>query len=304
MVRPGCEVSTLYDIFWWCSAVARLDAKDAQTLMVERTHRGLKSGLSIPEEVTTFNLVRQLASQRRRRGGNIAVALHNRWLEGRWWRLFPPSGADLEMAVEVRPGRWVDLAIQAKRIYPDGRYREWDPPQLAMLQSWASANGGRTPAALLYNAEFGPFGPPGTLVDLEACCQRSVMIHGWKWPRWPDPNGRSPAAITLVILPGGTSPMPSTIAVPGPPAMDVNEFAMPYECIFCERWEESGFPPNGSLAKLPLRDGMPDWASRLVSAIPNFPEGYLIEDPQDYLTSAAFSVVLPYLEEVEAAEDF
>ena len=123
----------LFEEFWWASAMSRLDIRDAQNDVWTRGVHG-RSRAVPPEEVTTFNLVRRLAGLRRASGGQ-SIALHSRPLEGGNRPVGrAPSGADMELAVEVAPGAWADFALQAKRFNPDsGRYDEWD---LCRILTW------------------------------------------------------------------------------------------------------------------------------------------------------------------------
>ncbi len=283
----------MFDVFWWCSAIARLDARDALDAIAERTHHHLRVGVSPPEEVTTFNFVRQLASHRRRRGGNLAVALHSRALEGRKSGMLPPSGADLEMAIEVRPDNWIDLLLQAKRLFPSGNYDGWKETQAANLRTWAASNGGRTPGMLLYNAEYGPFGPPRSTVTLEACCYKNIRRHGWKWPRWAVPDWRSPATFTLVVLPPASAPLPPTLQGDGLAANVVNKCAMPLECIFCENWLSPSMPSDATYS-LPILDAPPEWAVSLSAALADADGNAVVEVAEEEVPAAPFSVVLPY----------
>lgn len=62
----------MYEVFWWCSALARTDTRDAQMDLSERYTSGGKTSIRSmmpPEEVTTFNFVRRLAIKYKQRGG-------------------------------------------------------------------------------------------------------------------------------------------------------------------------------------------------------------------------------------------
>ena len=149
--------------------MARMDTRDTRRTIRETYPSGgatyIRSMLP-PEESTTLNLVRRLAYWQERRGGQVTAILHSRALEGGLTRRHrPPSGADLELAVEVRPTTWIDLLLQAKRISEPipghaARYGEWKPTQIRNLRRWAADNGDRDPGVLLYNAEIPPFGAP------------------------------------------------------------------------------------------------------------------------------------------------
>jgi hypothetical protein len=120
------------------------------------------SPATMPEETSTSNLVRRIAYLGRDRG--VLAVLHSRALEGGYRRNGvvgrDPSGADLELAVEVIPGQWLDLVLQAKTLKAVGNgyeYSEWKMTQNLALIEWARANGGRTPGTLLYNDAVLPF---------------------------------------------------------------------------------------------------------------------------------------------------
>jgi hypothetical protein len=142
--------------------MSRMDTRDAQSYVQTRDVKNNLSPGVPPEEVTTFNLVRRLAGRRSASGG-FMIALHSRPLEGGHTPSGrAPSGADLELAVEVAPGAWIDLALQAKKFKPDsGKYDGWDPRQNRMLVQWAHKNGRRAAGMLLYNSSDPPFAPPG-----------------------------------------------------------------------------------------------------------------------------------------------
>jgi hypothetical protein len=201
-----------------------------------------------PEEVTTFNLVRRVAGRRRAAGG-LSIALHSRPLEGGHapaGRL--PSGADLELAVEVAPGAWADFALQAKKFNPaTGKYEGWNPTQNAHLVRWAQINGHRAAGMLLYNSTDPPFAPPGQASRVFNLCCSETWCHGWKWPRWERPDGRSPLAISLIL--NIADPRVSPLANPTP--KDIADLALPWECLFC--------PTAQQLTLGGVIGGRPEW---------------------------------------------
>src|SRR5262249_25847945 len=148
------------------------------------------------------------------------------------------SGADLEIAIEVTPGTWIDLLLQAKRIFEHtagsgGVYDGWKADQINKLRYWAAHNGDRTPGMLLYNAEIPPFGPPRHYVKLGGCDMNLLRCHGWRWPQWAPPDDRSPLGITLIILPKHGTPLVPALSGDALPANVANQYASPLECIFC-----------------------------------------------------------------------
>jgi hypothetical protein len=253
----------MYDFFWWASAMARMDTRDSlagvHELSVHLAHRLVAP----PEEVTTFNLMRRLASTHARRGGSFAASLHSRSLEGgdRRRRILP-SGADLQLAVEVSPGRWAHLVLQAKKLdAATGTYRQWKRWQVDALRLWASTHGGPVPGMLLYNTATTPFTPPGSggTVVQGACCSSPLVCHGWRWPKWALPDRRSPLAITLCLFPTGVGTLPASLSGDGPSASAVNPHAMPLECIFCPR----------ATRALHLASAPPSWAEDLLDRRPD-----------------------------------
>lgn len=252
-----------YKEFWWASALSRMDTRDAlsdvHSRLVPTAQQSIGSlvvGVP-PEEVTTFNLVRRLVNRRISAGGK-AIALHSRPLEGGNVRLGrKPSGCDLELAIEVRPGAWVDLALQAKRFLPaQGAYRGWSPTQNSNLIQWATSNGARTPGMLLYNTEGAPFARPGsTTLVFGACCTQPKRCHGSKWPgskghEWSLPDVRTPMAVSLVV------DQPSMRGLSNPTPQQLGKVALPLECIFC---------PCGPIGIT----GAPSWALKLLESVVN-----------------------------------
>lgn len=284
----------MFGYFWWTSAMARMDTRDSLAGIRELGVGGRFRRVAPPEEVTTFNLVRRLAHWHARRGGTV-VALHSRPLEGGRVGIRAPSGADLQMAVEVAPGQWLDLMLQAKRLDPTtGRYLEWNSTQLHNLRLWAASHGGRTPGVLLYNSPTPPFGPPGTVTTQGACCSSPIRCHGWHWPTWSLPDNRSPLAVTLVPLPAGSASLPSghLASATAPSADAVNQAAMPLECVFC---------PSGPLV-VERRGATPGWALPLLEkateADPEYRQS-VDDEPADVEDPSAptFSIGLDYVDD-------
>jgi hypothetical protein len=220
-----------FDEFWWACAMSRMDTRDTQAYVWTRGVHQLSHSMP-PEEVTTFNLVRRLALRRHAAGG-WAIALHSRPLEGGRTRSgWVASGADLELAVEVAPGRWIDLALQAKKFNPaTGRYDGWSPRQNQLLASWTQANARRAAGMLLYNSSNPPFVRPGYAADMFRLCCSDTGCHGWRWPPlWqPSPNGWSPLAISLVL--DINDPRVAKLRNPTPDR--IADLVLPWECLFC-----------------------------------------------------------------------
>lgn len=243
-----------FDSVWWAAALAGRDTRNAMSAVLTRdVHLMLTPGAP-PEEITTYNLVQRLALQFSRSGRQF-VALHNRSLEGGNRRTGRRgSGADLELALEVAPGTWVDLLLQAKRLNPStGRYTGWKPTQNMSLRSWAYHHGGRTPAMLLYNAPVHPFGAAGTCVDLHGCCSSPVVTSVQRWPASPKPSAPSPTAVTVVPLAKlhDWIPPQAPSRMTDPTPQTVEDWAFPLECLYCPT------RPNGGIR---ARSAPPEWA--------------------------------------------
>jgi hypothetical protein len=290
----------MFDVFWWCSAIARMDTRDSFSLIWERFpdhgQTGTRQGIIPPEETTTFNLVRRLAYWQDRRGGPYAATLHSKALEGGTKRT-PASGADLEMAVEVAPNVWVDLLLQAKRMYEsgsgEGAYVEWKYGQLQKLRRWAAAND-RTPGILLYNAAIPPFGNPQTKVSLGACCRARVRCYGRMWPEWTSPNDKSPLAITLVILPDRGEALPPDLRNDSLLTGIANKYASPLECIFCPGRvaglaKMAGEELSKRASLIPSQGYIPRWAAEFLGET----RQSISDDPAG--RSSNYSLVLPFI---------
>jgi hypothetical protein len=303
----------MYDVFWWCSAMARMDTRDTRSDLRERyPRRGITFTRSMlpPEEATTFAFVRRLATQQRRHGGTGVVTLHSRALEGGLAGQRPPSGADIELAVEVTPGNWIDLLLQAKRIFEpqSGRnsiYDGWKVSQIRDLRLWAKRNGDRTPGMLLYNAEVPPFVPPSYDVDLDGCGMSPIRCHGWRWPTWNPPDCRSPAAITLIVLPILPYSLPSPLLADSLPATVANQYASPLECIFCpgrlmNTNETCGGRTGPPISMIKPKNDIPQWAAGILAAgeervdseeTRSAPRVQLTTEEEQW--DASYSIVLP-----------
>jgi hypothetical protein len=313
----------VYEVFWWCSALARTDTRDAQMDLSERYTSGGKTSIRSmmpPEEVTTFNFVRRLAIKYKQRGGKGIVALHSRALEGGLSGKRPPGGADIELAVEITPGTWVDLLLQAKRIYEprvgrNGAYEGWNEDQIKALRRWAANNGNRTPGMLLYNAEVvPPFVRPGRYVALGGCCMSPIQCHRYSRPiRGGPPDRRSPLGITLVILPRYRAKLPASLAGDSLSADVVNQYASPLECIFCPARLTGASKSSGRKTGRPIsvirpKSPIPQWAAELLATINEHDDEYggIVAVPEasslgrhyrdDNDWGAQCSMVFPYIE--------
>lgn len=252
--------------------MARMDSRDALNYVRERARSSTSSGSTTlqpalpPEEVQTFNLVRRLASSHARRGGRFAAALHTKGLEGGNRRLgIPPSGADLELALQLPSGDWLDLILQAKRQFSNGQYMQWESWQVTALRAWARSRG-RSPGILLYNAPISPFGPPQTWVTMGACCRTHLRCSGRRWPTWLPPDNRSPLAITICMLEDEDI---ACLLRDRPDVNYVNRHAMLFECLLC---------PSRPPSVLSSRH-TPQWAAALLESASAL-ESSLVTDEQ------------------------
>jgi hypothetical protein len=286
----------LFESLWWCSHAAMQDSVDSRADMVELfpDNGSLGSrGLTTPEEVTTYNWVLYLARRRKKLGLPIAAVHHSRSLEGGNRRTRRAgSGADVELAVEVEPGRWVDLILQAKRLYESasgaGRYREWKASQILAMRRWARDHGSRTAGMLLYNADIAPFDRVGAMVRQGMCHTRQLQLVGDPAP----PAGEhlaSPLGITVVLFPSLPTKIPPTLNQDGLAADAVNDFAFPFECLQCSAGV-SGHPISrlSAVARLPEPPG---WAAELLGT----GRSNVVEESPAPPDRPEYSLVLPFV---------
>lgn len=296
--------------------MARMDTRDTRRDVKERyPDHGMTFIRSMlpPEEITTFSFVRRIAFQLWKRDAPGVVAVHSKALEGGFARKRPASGADLELAVEVTPGNWVDLLLQAKRLYEphpgkNGAYEGWKMDQIKKLRRWAARNGDRTPGMLLYNAEIPPFVATRHDVALGGCDMSPIRCHGYRRPVWDPPDRRSPTGITLLVLPRLPSRLPRVLSVDSLPADLANQYASPLECIFCPGRLATATSTREEITKRPAvaiepKSQAPEWAAMLLAAVEGQadsegarPTSRVGLSPDDNRWNAQCSVVLPYVE--------
>lgn len=281
----------------------------------ERIPKGLAlSPATMPEETTTSNLVRRIAYFGRDRG--VLVVLHSRALEGGYKNkngivLRTPSGADLELAVEVAPGQWLDLLLQAKTLkaVPGGhQYSEWKATQNAALSAWALSHGGRTPGMLLYNDSVPPFSdPPSFSCRAFGGCSGAnraqnhshseMTDHGW------DLHDGTPAGVSLCLekrLLAVDHPNPATIYNSHFP---LEHLAHPLELIRQANRRTGANNGNPTqpvsatlLGDVPLTDQRPEWASLLMNSdlldeSPELDESAAAPDDEFHVAASA---VIPF----------
>ena len=221
----------------------------------------LRNAVSPPEETTTFNLVLALARRVASVGsaGTVCVLLHSKYLEGRGVGGTNPSKGDLQLAIELSPGgRWLNLAVQAKRFYPEnGTYKEWKSADNKRLSSWA-ARYRAIPAMLLYNTMTPPFpqvhGAPTTLFQGCGCQPAGHLLAAGTFMFWgvnnPPAQAFSPLALSMVL------DHDSMVTLNSPTPADLETVAFPWECLLCPtNLQIPGGGPGGGLS-----DEIPDWA--------------------------------------------
>ena len=108
---------------------------------------------------------------------------------------------------------------------------------------------------LLYNSFLPLLTPPGRrpLVRMGGCCMTNTRCWGRNWPDWLPPDNRFALAVTLCLLPRLPARLPALLGGDGLHAGIVNNFAMPFECLFCN-------PPAG----LAVEPQAPGWAAALL----------------------------------------
>lgn len=198
----------LEELLWNVSAMARQATQQTREHVLQRDAKGTLVPATQPEETTTSNLVRHLGFYGSELG--VRAVLHTRALEGGLTsegtvkRI--PSGADLELAIEVAPRKWLDLLLQAKSFKPaTGTYEHWSEIQNAKLVDWARAHN-RTPGMLLYNDLVPPFiARPEPKVDF-ACnvfsaCKSvdRVQLGWWDAKTWCHGPERTPAGLSMCL---------------------------------------------------------------------------------------------------------
>ncbi len=231
----------------------------------------LRNAVSPPEETTTFNSVLALARRVASRGstGTARVLLHSKYLEGTGVGGTNPSKGDLQLAIELSPGgRWLNLAVQAKRFYPnDGTYKEWKSADNKRLSSWA-ARYRAIPAMLLYNTMTHPFPQvhraPTTL--FQGCgCQPGHLLAAATYRFWqvnkPPAQAYSPLALSMVLDHN------SMVTLDSPTPADLETVAFPWECLLCPKnlqihggGPTGGGPTDSGPTGSGLSDEIPDWA--------------------------------------------
>lgn len=211
------------ELLWNVSYQALLETMLTRQYVLERHSKSLVTPATEHEETTTSNLLRHLGYYGRKVG--VVAVQHSRTLEGglskKGRQVIVPSGADLEVAIEVSPGLWLDLLLQAKALKSSRTYSSWSPQQNHKLISWATGHG-RVPGMLLYNDLVPPFvgvAPPAIFADY-ACaafgaCPSVERTQLGVWGSSPYCVGpdRTPAGISLCLDEAAMLAKPASLAV-------------------------------------------------------------------------------------------
>lgn len=285
----SAPAGTIHELLWDASYFAAVETAMTAGHVWERAPGLLPNRLrraTMPEESTTSNLVRRLAYMGRDLG--VVAVLHSRPLEGGVKRngkvIHSPSGADVELALEVAPGRWVDLLLQAKNLKQKRKgaeYTSWQRTQNGHLRTWATAHG-RTPGMLLYNELVSPFvaaTPPANFSDYRCrafgACRgaNQIQLHDFATTasRWDVFQG-TPGGVSLCVA-------PSFLDTNAPSAVAISRSHFPLEHLAhlsgCAHAVSAGLDspdPTGSVPAVAeldapiVRDGVPDWAVDLFEA--------------------------------------
>lgn len=225
-MRKGGEdgrmtVAEIHSVLWDVSSDALRDATDMRALVKERDSSLALRDAQMPEEATTINLARRIAlafsgDQRDR----ATVVLHTRGLEGGNNKQNQKSKADLELCIEVAPGKYCDLVLQAKRLAVTtsgyAEYKGWDKANNQQLINWAKTMG-QTPGMILYNEEVDPYFP--RLPWLHLICHnvkgQSKQVY---YPEWRIGNYGRTARLRGAAHPRGPRTPDPTTLYPGSPA--------------------------------------------------------------------------------------
>lgn len=197
------------ELLWNVSYQALLETMLTRQHVLERHSNLSVQPATEHEETTTSNLLRHIGYY----GQNVgAMAVqHTRTLEGgltlNGRQVIVPSGADLEVAIEVSPGRWLDMLLQAKALKPSGTYPSWSPQQNQRLIAWATGHS-RVPGMILYNDLTPPFvatALPTAIGDyvcaaFGACPSvNRTQLGKWRSSSWCVGPARTPAGIGLSL---------------------------------------------------------------------------------------------------------
>ncbi len=284
--------------------MARRSAEQTRTHVLQRDTKNRLVRANQPEETTTNNLVRQLGFGGRNLG--VRALLHTRPLEGgrthKGVVKRKPSGADLELAIEVAPQIWFDFLLQAKSFRPSvGTYEHWSPKQNQHLISWAKKHN-RIPGMLLYNDFVVPFVKKvGTTTDYTCtvfggCASvERVQVERWGQTEYCHGPKATPAGISMCLDKQLMSTRPAHLTA-------IKKYHFQIEHLLHIREHNDAIDGQGVALTALSRPTPPGWAADLLNAAdPGTSDAgaiYRVDDgepqntPPDF--SARASLVIPF----------
>lgn len=289
------------ELLWNVSYQAVMATSLTRQFVVER-HSNLRTTSATEfEETTTSNLLRHLGYY----GQNLPVVAvqHTKTLEGGRTRkgrqVVVPSGADLELAIEVSPGKWLDLLLQAKTLKASGSYSSWSPDQNKKLVAWAAADN-RIPGMLLYNDLVPPFvaaAPPTAGADYAcaafgACPSASrTQLGVWHSTTYCTGPDKTPAGISLCL---DEASMLADPPMTSPTAIQPFHFQLEH---LLHLWEHGGAVDGAGGSLDSLLAARPAWASELLEArdVEAQDESETDRDERPVEAAAQMSAVIPFV---------
>lgn len=281
------------ELLWNVSYQAVLETMLTRRHVVER-HSNLSVKPATEHEETTT----------RQNVGVLAVQ-HTRTLEGGLARngrqVVVPGGADLEVAIEVRPGRWLDLLLQAKALKPSGTYPGWSPQQNQKLIAWATGHH-RVPGMMLYNDLTPPFvaqAPPAAIGDF-ACAAfgacpsvNRAQLGMWRSSSFCVGPARTPAGIGLCL------DQALMLAKPASPAV-IHDCHFQLEHLLHTGEHGLAIDAAGTTLNALVQPTRPAWATRLLeSRVAQGRDALDVDraagDDQPMEAAARMSAVIPFV---------
>lgn len=267
--RIGIEVLRLP---WWHStrgcgrpglAVRQYRTMDLAMLLVElsvSTWRTLddagKAGFSPREETLTENILIQLSSLA---PAQVRVRKTTGFEESR-------TGSDFALALEVEPGRWLNLVVQAKKLSRSGMYTEFRKAEARQQADHLLAEAalvGALPAYVFFNGS--ELAPLGAILGMGGC-RRNPLVRQPSGPPWVS-NRQTPAGCTIVHA-ERVEEMLAQRPRPTHP-QDFSRTASPWECLLCPFGDGGGGFPDvlsglNEGAGVTWLGAPPDWARSLI----------------------------------------
>lgn len=292
------------ELLWNVSYQALLETMLTRQYVLERHSSLLVTPATEHEETTTSNLLRHLGYYGQMVG--VLAVQHTRTLEGglskNRQQVIVPSGADLEVAIELSPGLWLDLLLQAKALKSSGTYSSWSPQQNHKLISWATGHG-RVPGMLLYNDLAPPFvavAPPAIFADY-ACAAFGAcpsvdrtQLGVWASSAYCVGPDRTPAGISLCLDQASMLAKPASLA-------SIYDFHFQLEHLLHSAEHALAIDVGGGTLNDLVQPTRPPWATQLLESRVAQGQETVDVDPvpgDDRPTEAAarVSAVIPFLE--------